>query len=212
MRKFRIFLRIAFVLVLAIAIFTLWANLTIYKKSDGFTTTEIFQLKNQKVGLLLGTSRYLKNNQKNLYFFNRIEAAAQLYHSGKIDYIIASGDNSRVGYNEPQDMKEELIKLGVPAERIYLDYAGFRTLDSILRAKIIFGQNSFIVISQRFHNERAIYIARRHGIEAYGFNAEDVFVSRRKMQVRELLARNKVFWDILFHVKPKYYGEAVAVK
>ena len=162
--------------------------------------------------MLLGTSRYLKNNQKNLYFFNRIEAAAQLYHSGKIDYIIASGDNSRVGYNEPQDMKEELIKLGVPAERIYLDYAGFRTLDSILRAKIIFGQNSFIVISQRFHNERAIYIARRHGIEAYGFNAEDVFVSRRKMQVRELLARNKVFWDILFHVKPKYYGEAVAVK
>ena len=108
------------------------------------------------MGLLLGTGKFLKNGCKNLYFFNRIDATEQLYKSGKIQYILISGDNSTKNYSEPEDMQAELIKRGIPADKIVLDFAGFRTLDSVVRAKEIFGQNSFIIISQKFHNERAM--------------------------------------------------------
>jgi SanA protein len=109
------------------------------------------------VGLVLGTSQYLKNGYLNWYFKYRIEATVELYKKGKIDFILVSGDNSHKNYDEPTAFKNELIKRGIPADQIYLDYAGFRTLDSVVRAKEIFGQTSITIISQKFHNERAIY-------------------------------------------------------
>ena len=112
-----------------------------------------------------------------------------------------------------QDFKEELVKRGIPEDRIFLDYAGFRTLDSVIRAKEIFGQEEITIISQEFHNERAIYLAGKNDIEAVGFNARDV--SRRyglKVQLREYLARTKVFLDILFEVEPKFLGEKIEIK
>lgn len=212
MNKLRIILGVGLLLILIAILLTILANRIISKKSRDFITEDISQLNKQKTGLLLGTSRYLSNGAENPYFFHRIDAAVELYNSGKIDYIIASGDNSRKGYSEPEDMKEELMKRGIPEEKIFLDYAGFRTLDSVLRARAIFGQDSFIVISQRFHNERAVYIARRHGIEAYGYNAGDVHLLNDKTRLRELLARVKVFWDLFFNVKPKFYGEPVTIE
>lgn len=160
--------------------------------------------------LLLGTSPKLKNGKDNPYFLHRIQAAAQLYKAGKIKYLLISGDNSRNSYNEPESMKQALIRKGVPAHVIYLDYAGFRTLDSVIRSKEVFGQDSITVISQQFHNERAIYLAQEYGIDAIGYNAPDVpALFGIKTQLREYLARTKVFLDILTDKQPHFKGEKI---
>lgn len=190
-----------------------WCNYTIENSTKDFVTSDITKLPAKKAGLLLGTSKTLQSGQPNLYFTYRIQAAAKLYHDGKIKNIIVSGDNSVKGYNETEDMKLDLVAEGVPEEHIYEDFAGFRTLDSVIRAKEIFGQNSFIIISQKFHNERAIYLARQNGIKAYGFNAQDVSKNAGfKTKVREKLARVKVFWDFIFDVEPKFGGEKIVIK
>ena len=193
-------------------LFVWWANHKIETETKNFVSYDIQKLPNEKVGLLLGTSKILKSGWKNLYFFNRIDAAEQLYKSGKIKYILISGDNSTKDYSEPEDMQAELLKRGIPADKIVLDFAGFRTLDSVVRAKEIFGQNSFIIISQKFHNERAIFLARKYGIEAYGFNAKDVNKNAGlKTNIREYFARTKVFIDSFFGIQPKFLGEKIEI-
>ncbi len=163
-----------------------------------------------KVGLLLGTAKYLQGGWINLYYKYRIEATVELFNSNKIDYILVSGDNSRKDYDEPSTMKNDLIKKGIPSDKIFLDYAGFRTLDSVIRSKEIFGQNSITVISQQFHNERAIFIAKNKNIEAIGFNAKDVHINYGfKVQLREKLARIKMMLDLIFDKKPKFLGEEI---
>jgi SanA protein len=166
-----------------------------------------------KVGLFLGTGKILSNGRINLYYKYRIEAAVKLFKAGKIDFIIVSGDNSTKDYDEPSTIKEDLIKNGVPANRIFLDYAGFRTLDSVVRSKEIFGQSSITIISQQFHNERAIYIAKRKDIDAVGFNAKDVNVHYGfKTRLRERFARVKMVLDLIFGKKPKFLGEKIEIK
>lgn len=158
-----------------------------------------------EVGLLLGTNPYLKNGLPNKYFLYRIEAAVQLYQAKKIQYILVSGDNHRNDYNEPEEMKKALIKKGIPETSILMDYAGFRTLDSVVRAKTVFGKERFMIISQRFHNERALYLAQYNHIKAVGFNAQDVTAYYGlKTRVREYLARLKLFIDLWFEVNPKF--------
>ncbi len=155
----------------------------------------------------------MRSGTKNYFFYNRIKAAETLFKSGKIQFVIISGDNSLSYYNEPADMKKELMKAGVPDSCIFLDYAGFRTFDSMIRAKEVFGQTKFIVVSQEFHNERAIYIAREYGIEAYGYNAEDVSAySGFKTKVRELFARVKVFIDVYSNKRPKFLGDKIIIQ
>lgn len=191
---------------------TLLANSTIVKASKKYVFNNIHDLPKTKVGLLLGTSKTLKGGGKNDFFYFRIQAAVELYKQGKIKYLLVSGDNSTKGYNEPLDMKEELIKSGVPDSVIFLDYAGFRTFDSVIRARDIFGQTEYIVISQQFHNERAVYLARRNNILAFGYNAAEVQAYKGfKTKMREYLARDKVFIDLLFGVEPKFSGEPVAI-
>jgi len=161
-----------------------------------------------KVGLLLGTGKYAASENINLFYKYRIDAVVKLYKAGKIEYILVSGDNSRKDYDEPTDFKKDLIAQGIPEDKIFLDYAGFRTLDSIVRAKEIFGQTSITIISQKFHNQRAIYIAKQYGIDAVGFNAKDVYNSH----FREYLARSKASLDLVFNVQPKFLGEKIAIK
>ena len=193
-------------------LFVWWANHKIETETKNFVSYDIQKLPNEKVGLLLGTSKILKSGWKNLYFFNRIDAAEQLYKSGKIKYILISGDNSTKDYSEPEDMQAELLKRGIPADKIVLDFAGFRTLDSVVRAKEIFGQNEVIFVSQKFHNERAVFLAQKFGIKAYGFNAQDVNkYAGFKTNAREKLARAKVFVDFLLGVEPKFGGEKVEI-
>lgn len=184
---------------------------------DSSTKPKIFNsvdlIPKNHAGLLLGTSKFLSSGNINPYFINRIKAAAELYHSGKIHRIVVSGDNSRKDYNEPQDMKEELIKLGVYENDIYLDYAGFRTYDSVIRMREIFGQDSFTVISQEFHNERAIFIASAFEIDAIGFNAVDLNASMGfKTNLREKFARVKMIVDLIFKQEPKFLGEKINIE
>ena len=123
-----------------------------------------------KVGLVLGTSKYLSNGARNLFFKYRIDGAVELYEAGKIEYVLVSGDNKQSSYNEPRDMFNELVKRGIPSNKIVLDYAGFRTLDSVLRAHKVFGQKAFTIITQQFHNERAIFIGVKKGLDVIGYN------------------------------------------
>ena len=209
-RKCRIIILISIAVVVAL---TIWANIAVNQSAKRFISNDLAQVEPNNVGLLLGTSRNLKNGAKNDFFFNRIDAAVELYKGGKIRNIIISGDNSKTDYNEPADMKAELVKNGIPDSLIYLDYAGFRTLDAVVRAKEIFGQNSFIVISQKFHNERAVYLARKFGVNAFGYNAKEVEAYKGfKTKLREYFARDKMFLDLIFGVKPKFMGEKISVR
>lgn len=190
----------------------LFCNIRIKNYAKPLVYNDTRKIPENKVGLLLGTAPILKSGRNNLYFDYRIEAAAELYKSGKIKYILISGDNRRLDYNEPLEMRKSLIKLKVPKSAIIHDYAGLRTLDSVVRAKRIFGLNRFTVISQRFHNERALYIAGRHGIEAVGYNARDVKArSGLKTRIRELLARVKVFIDLAIEKQPRHLGEPIPI-
>ena len=159
-------------------------------------------------GLVLGTSEHLGNGHDNPYFKKRIEAAAELYRLGKIKRFLVSGDNRTADYNEPAAMRKALIARGVPDRAITLDYAGLRTLDSVVRAKEIFGMDKFTIISQRSHDERALLIARHYGMDAIAFAATDVpFRSAINAHIREWLARVKVILDLyILHTQPKHLG------
>lgn len=212
MFKNRRLLLLITVILLANTFFIIWANRTICTVTAPFISDHTDSLPTTNVALVLGTSKFLKNGQPNPYFSHRIKAASKLYHQGKIKYLIVSGDNKQTNYNEPAQMKKDLIALGIPASRIYSDYAGFRTLDSIIRAKTVFQQQKFIIVSQRFHNERAVYLARRKGIEAYGYNATDVNrYAGLRTRVREILAKAAVFVDITIGTQPKFLGETITI-
>lgn len=199
--------------LILIAAIIVAANYVVEYNTEEFVYKDLTAIPYNKAGLLLGTSKTLKSGLLNQYFLNRIGAAIALFESGKIDVIVISGDNSTEGYNEPEDMKTELLKRGIPENKIHLDYAGFRTLDSVIRMGQTFGQTRFTVISQDFHNRRAIYIAHAKGFEAVGYNAKDVDAySGFKTQVREKLARVKVFLDLFTNKDPKFLGEKVVIE
>lgn len=211
MRRKKIFITIS-ILLSSVLLTVYLCNRAIAKAAEGKLYTSLTKVPYNKVGLLLGTSKKLANGQLNLYYTYRISAAVDLYKAGKIKYIVVSGDNSRQDYNEPMLMKQDLITAGVDSSHIYLDYAGFRTFDSIVRLKEIFEQDSVTIISQPFHNERAIYIATREGLFAIGYNARDVNAQAGlKTQLREKFARVKVFLDYLAKKEPKFLGEKISI-
>lgn len=181
--------------------------------SKGKTFASTIRIPKNKVGLLLGTSPVSSYTKKaNPYYYYRIDAAVKLYKSGKIDRILISGDNSTETYSEPDMMKNDLVKRGVPSNHIYLDFAGFRTLDSVVRAKKVFKLNEFTIISQEFHNERAICLAQWYGIKAIGYNARDI--SKRKgimVQIREIFARVKLVWDMIVNKQPRFLGDTIEI-
>lgn len=175
---------------------------------------EIGSVPPKNVALLLGTSKNLRGGRPNLYFRYRIDAVTALYQAGKIKHIIASGDNRLDSYNEPLDMQKALLERGIPKEAITLDYAGFRTLDSVVRAKEIFSQSDIIIVSQAFHNERALFISDFYGIQAIGFNAQDVELGewQLKMRWREYFACFKAVLDLyVLRTQPRFLGERVEI-
>jgi len=192
-------------------LFVALCNYVVIKHSRGRMYSNIDDVPYNKVGLLFGTSKYIKNGSPNPFFQNRIKAAADLYYAKKIDYVILSGDNQFSYYNEPQDMRKALRYMQVPDSVLVMDYAGFRTFDSVIRCFKVFGQTKFTLISQEFQNKRGIYIARKEGLDVVGYNAEDVdFRMGIKTSVREVLARVNVVLDIyLFHTQPKFLGKKI---
>lgn len=207
-------LKIGILTALIGIIVLIWgANYTITKTVEDKVYTTVTEIPKNNVGLVLGTSKKLTNGNPNLYYSYRIRATLDLYNANKINFVLVSGDNGSKYYNEPETFKKDLVAGGIPAEKIFLDYAGFRTLDSMVRAKEIFGLTNVTIISQKFHNERAIYLAEKKGLNAIGFNAKDVSGRNGlKVQLREYLARVKVFIDLLLQTEPKFYGNHIEIK
>ena len=189
-----------------------YAYVTPIWASRGRIFTDLQQVPKTKVGLVFGTSPRVAGRE-NLYFRYRIEAATQVWNAGQVATLIVSGDNRAYSYNEPNKMKQALIERGIPANRIVCDYAGLRTLDSVVRAKEIFGADSILFISQRFQNERAIYLAHANGITAYGFAAQDVEPHADfKTRLREVGARVKMWLDVNFlKTRPLHLGHKITL-
>lgn len=206
-------LSIIFVIVFTFALLSIfYANWRIPHDTKDYIYDNVDSIPPQKTALVLGAARYIGDRQ-NLYFTYRIQAAKELYEAGKVRSFVVSGDNGRHTYNEPDDMRDALVEVGIPDSIIYMDYAGFRTLDSVVRMSEIFGQNSFIIVSQKFHNERAVFLAQHYGLTGYGYNARDLGLNRSsyRTKIREYFARVKVFVDMITGKGPKYLGEPIKI-
>lgn len=165
-------------------------------------------------GLVLGGTAPKANGRDDVFFTSRIQAAAELYRVRKVQYLIVSGDGSKNSYDEPTAMKAALVAKGVPADHIYCDYAGFHTLDSVVRADRVFGQQRYTIISQAYQNPRALYIARRKGlVDCVAFNAPGAGASSTVlMHLRELALRVMAILDVEFlKTAPKFLGDKVEV-
>ncbi|MBC7554369.1 MAG: YdcF family protein [Taibaiella sp.] len=206
MRIWRLAILLSVILMAVIFV----ANYYVVKNTRAQLFYNVKSVPKNKVGLLLGTAKYMDKARKivNQYYQNRIDAAVALYMAGKVDYIIVSGDNSTQFYNEPLLMKNDLIERGVPESHIYMDNAGFRTLDSILRCRDIFGQSSFTIISQTFHNQRALFIANHKNLNTVAFCAADgnLYWSAT---IREKFARIKMLLDLILNKQAKFYGDKI---
>lgn len=188
------------------------ANWLIDTKTKDHLFSDVSLVPYNEVGLLLGTSKYAREGGYNDHYKLRVQTAYELYKAGKIRFILISGDNGTPYYDEPSTIRKDLLSLGVPAENIYRDYAGFRTLDSIIRAKSVFGLDRFTIISQAYHNKRALYIAHSKEIDAVAFNAGDGSNSDISNKTREVLARVLAVLEVhWFNTGPKYLGPMIDI-
>lgn len=204
-----------FISLLAVFLSLLISTLTIDRWIRLKTADDIYDkiqsVPTRSVGLVLGTAKYYRTGVINQFYKYRIQGALNLYNRRKIKYLLLSGDNAQLNYNEPETMKRDFIAAGVPPEDIILDYAGFRTLDSIVRTRKIFDTNGFTIITQRFHCERALFIAFYFGIQAQCY----AIPSPKEMgfiRLREVLARVKVVVDLyIFNRQPRFLGSLIRI-
>ena len=207
MRKRKIIFCILAIIAVFIAVMVL-CDVTVSRNASDKTYDNVNSIPHRKVGMILGTSPISTwNGLRNYYFDHRIKAGAELYKAGKVDWLVVSGGdyrNTENGYDEPVAMRDSLIKQGVDSARIVLDYDGTRTLNSIAKIRDVYCQDSIIIISQKYHNERALYQAKHLGIDAIGFNAKTP--GRRtswwRNRGREVLARVKLFIDVVRGLHP----------
>jgi len=190
------------------AAFVAFANLHVIHANNDRLYTRIEDVPTRETGLVLGANSTLHNGTPNPFFTNRIDAAAALYQAGKVRRLLVSGDNSRANYDEPTMMQKALIARGVPASAIVCDYAGFHTLDSVIRARQVFGLNTCTIITQRFHNARALEMARANDLDAIGFCARDVgFRYSIRTGLREIASRTVAVLDLyVWHTQPHFLG------
>lgn len=204
MKKFLDIMKLFFSTVEIGILFILIANMWVYSVTDGRTFRKISKIPPRETALVLGTSPKTMSGTANPYFTKRMDAAALLFHHGKIRKIIVSGEKSR-GYNEPAAMKNFLVyQGGVPEEIIIEDPEGFNTHKSINRAKEVYHQKEIIIVSQGFHNLRALFFARNNSLNALGFDAQDVNKpeSFYRNQSREILARVMAVGYYLLGISP----------
>ncbi len=204
----RICARVAGIFGLLTGLFVLYTNLAAKRAGEGRLYDDVNQIPAHPVGLLFGTSDKI-GERDNLYFNYRIDAAVELWEAGKVECLLVSGDNREKYYNEPNKMREALIERGVPKEVIIRDFAGLRTLDTVIRAQEIFRAPAVTLISQKFHNERAAYIAQNRGLEYAGYNARDVGKGMGlKTKCREVAARVKMWLDVrVLKTRPRHLGD-----
>lgn len=199
---------IIILLVLSFSFFCI-SNLWVVASTKSNVFTESDKLPEHRVALVLGTSNKTTAGLPNQFFERRMDTAAELYKIGKIDHFILSGDNRSMFYNEPIEMQKALVSRGVPVNAITLDYAGLRTLDSVVRSKEIFGQDRIIIITQPFHSYRALFISNYYHIDAVAMVASDPGLDISfKVRIREYFARTKAVLDLyIFKTSPRFMGE-----
>ena len=187
------------------------ANRWVINSTDAYLYTDSSLMPEMETGLVLGCSPFAPGGGANPQFRGRLQAAAELYKLGKIHKLIVSGANPDSHYNEPRKMREELLKLGVPSEAMVLDYAGDSTFDSVARAQVVYGLKRMTIITQRYHSWRALFLARKSGMDAVGFAAPlaDKAGMGQRNPPREIFARLAAVID-LFVLQPEpRTGEAV---
>ncbi len=211
-------LRRKIVLVLVSVAICLIASITgalalVRHASAGRLYDDVGKIPHRQVGLVLGCSQFLGDGTPNPFFKSRVHAATELFQAGKVDYLLVSGDNHTKGYDEATDFKQALVQAGIPANRVYCDCAGFRTLDSIVRARDVFGLKQITVVSQEFHNQRAIFLSSHEDLDAIGYNARDVDLGDASgAHKREKLAKVKAALDIyLLRTKPRFLGPKISL-
>jgi SanA protein len=199
---------IIILLILSFSFFCI-SNLWVVGSTKANVFTESDKLPEHRVALVLGTSNKTTAGLPNQFFERRMDTAAELYKIGKIDHFILSGDNRSMFYNEPIEMRKALVSRGVPVNAITLDYAGLRTLDSVVRSKEIFGQDKIIIITQPFHSYRALFISNYYNIDAVAMVASDPGLEISfKVRIREYFARTKAVLDLyILKTSPRFMGE-----
>lgn len=202
------------VVVLACAVPLIVCGWLIHHAAKGRIYSDVTRLPFNNVGLVLGTSPTNNyNGDPNQHFMHRLQTAAALYHGGHVKHLLLTGNNDLHGYDEPADMRAVLLKLGVPESATTLDPAGFRTLDSVVRARDVYGQHRFTVITDHFHSYRTVFLARHYGIDAVAFPSEDVELKWSfKSRVREVFADVKACLDLyVFHTKARQVDDPVVL-
>lgn len=196
------------VICLLLTGFVVGVDQWIAHKAKNKIVTDIHSVPNTSIALVLGTSKYI-GKTLNPYYSYRIEAAIELFNQGKVKGFLLSGDNAHRSYNEPWTMKRDLLKAGVPESSIFLDYAGFRTLDSVVRAQSIFDVHEMIIVTQTFHCYRALYIANHLKIDAHCLGVRAPTPTHwYNVRFREIFARTKAFLDInIINTQPRFLGE-----
>lgn len=205
------FLIISALGMVGVAGFVMWSNQACQKASRDSIFRSIDAVPGNQVALVLGTSKKTARGYTNLHFTQRIDAAVALYRSGKVRHLLVSGDNHIASYDEPTDMRDALMAAGVPEDAITRDYAGFRTLDSVVRAGSVFGLTNLTIVTEEFHCPRALWIARQRGLNAVAFAAPDVQSARwsARVKAREYLARAWCALDLyVLRREPKFSGPA----
>ncbi|CAK9885388.1 MAG: hypothetical protein XXXJIFNMEKO3_01786 [Candidatus Erwinia impunctatus] len=198
-------------LVFALVLTILGLDQWISWKTAPYIYKDMKSLPHRQVGVVLGTAKYYRSGVPNQYYFYRIQGATNAYNSGKVNYLLLSGDNGQHSYNEPVTMQRDLMAAGIPHGDIVLDYAGFRTLDSIVRTRKVFDTNDFTIITQRFHCERALFIAQHLGIQALCFavpSPKNMFTVR----LREVMARLGAMADLyIMKREPRFLGPLIPI-
>lgn len=212
MKKLLKLFKWSFILMVVSVLSVVAINYSMLQKAEAISYNDTKKIPERDVALVLGCSFKTARGNVNMFFQSRMKAVAALYKAGKIKHILVSGDNGRKEYDESTDMKNYLVNLGIKEKDITLDFAGFRTLDSVVRAKEIFGVEKLTVVSQAYHTPRALFLCESNGIDAIAFNAKRVEPST-KAEWRETLARVKAYIDVyVLNKKPKFLGKKEVIK
>ncbi|MDO8572764.1 MAG: ElyC/SanA/YdcF family protein [bacterium] len=190
-------------------IFILVTNIVFYLSTKPYIYRDTMETPNTETVLIPGAAIF-KDGTLSSIFIDRVDMAIKLYEEKRVSKILVSGDNSTVSHNEVNPVRLYLLSKDIPDKDIFLDHAGFDTYSSMYRARDIFGVSSVVITTQSFHLPRAVFIARRLGMNAYGVNA-DVGNILFRNNVREVFADEKAILDLMFNRKPKYLGEKIPI-
>lgn len=216
MLKFKVFkITLISIVALCVALVIYLFSINAYVKNSTkdmiISSEDATELSDVSCIIVLGCQVYEDGTPSGI-LNDRLKRAVELYKMGAAPKIIMSGDHGQIEYDEVNAMKQVAIDAGVPSEDIFMDHAGFSTYETMYRAKEIFGADKVIIVTQEYHLYRALYIAQRLGIEAFGVSSDyTTYSGQTKREIREILARNKDFYTSIFKPEPTYLGEAIPV-